>query len=79
MKFGFRTPSIKKRIAARTSPKRLIKNSLGLKMPKGMGLFTNPKKAAYNKVYNKTTTGCASVLLLPIIIGGMITLLICYW
>lgn len=31
MKFGFRVPSLKKRIAARTSPARLIRHSLGLK------------------------------------------------
>lgn len=24
-------------------------------MPKGMGIYTNPKKAIYNKVYNKTS------------------------
>ena len=36
MKFGFRVPSIKKRISARLSPKRYLRHSLGLKMPKGM-------------------------------------------
>lgn len=77
MKFGFRTPSLKKRIAARTSPKRLIQNSLGLKAPKGMGWLTNPQKAAYNKVYNKTTKGCLSVLVIPIILGSLISLLVC--
>ena len=64
MKFGFRTPSFKKRIAARTSLKRLVQNSLGLKAPKGYGWLTNPKKAAYNKVYNKTTRGCVLSLLM---------------
>jgi len=58
MKFGFRTPSFKKRIAARTSVKRFIRHSLGVKVPKGYGWLTNPKKAAYNRVYNKTTRGC---------------------
>jgi len=58
MKFGLRTPSLKKRIAARTSPKRLVKNVLGIRTPKGWGWVTNPKRAAYNKVYNKTTVGC---------------------
>lgn len=58
MKFGFRKPSIKKRIAARTSVKRMVKNSLGLKAPKGLGWLTNPKKAAYNRVYNRTSKGC---------------------
>lgn len=57
MKFGFRTPSIKKRIAARTSVKRYVRHNLGVKMPKGLGVLSNPKKALYNKVYNKTTWG----------------------
>ena len=35
MKFGIRTPSIKKRIAARTSIKRVVRHNLGLKAPKG--------------------------------------------
>lgn len=62
MKFGFRKPSIKKRIAARTSVKRMVKNSLGLKAPRGLGWLTNPKKAAYNRVYNRTSRGCFVLL-----------------
>jgi len=58
MKFGFRIPSIKKRIAARTSVKRVIRHNLGLKAPRGLGWVTDPKKALYNKVYNKTSRGC---------------------
>jgi hypothetical protein len=57
MKFGFRIPSIKKRFAARTSAKRLVRHSLGLKAPRGMGWITNPKRAAYNRIYNRTTIG----------------------
>jgi len=60
MKFGFRMPSLKKRIAARTSFKRVIRHSMGIKAPRGMGFLTNPKKALYNKVYNKTTFGLGS-------------------
>ena len=65
MKFGFRIPSITKRIAARTSPARFVRQNLGLKAPRGYGWITNPKKFVYNKVYNKTTTGtgCLVVLL----------------
>lgn len=55
MKFGFRKPSIKKRISARTSIKRQIVHRAGLKMPRGFGWVRNPKKYAYNKVYNKTS------------------------
>jgi hypothetical protein len=44
MKFGFRIPSLNKRIAARTSVKRMIRQSLGFKAPRGMGWITDPKK-----------------------------------
>lgn len=62
MKFGFRIPSIKKRIAARTSAKHIIAHNLGFKAPRGMGWITNPKKAMYNKVYNQTSRGCMLII-----------------
>jgi len=62
MKFGFRIPNLNKRIAARTSVKRIIRHNLGFKAPRGFGWLTNPKKAVYNRVYNRTTTGCMVVL-----------------
>lgn len=58
MKFGMRKPSLKKSFKARTTGKvkRKVKKAL---IPgygkKGMGWIKNPKKAAYNKVYNKTS------------------------
>ncbi|NLM48642.1 MAG: hypothetical protein GX198_07540 [Epulopiscium sp.] len=55
MKLGMRKPSLKKRIAARTSLKRLIVHRAEIKMPRGYGWLRNPKKYAYNKVYNKTS------------------------
>lgn len=55
MKYGIRKPSLKKSIAARTSLKRYVRHSLGLKAPRGWGWLTNPKKAAYNRVYHRTT------------------------
>jgi hypothetical protein len=55
MKFGIRKPSMKKRIAARTSIRRQITHRAGIKMPKGLGVVRNPKKHVYNKVYNKTS------------------------
>lgn len=55
MKFGFRKPSIKKRIRPRTSLKRQVVHRTGLKMPKGKGWIRNPKKYVYNKIYNKTS------------------------
>jgi hypothetical protein len=69
MKFGFRIPSINKRIAARTSVKRIVQNELGLKAPRGYGWITNPKKFVYNKVYNKTTAGSGCMLTLLILIA----------
>ena len=58
MIFGLRTPSLKKSFKARTTgrAKRAIKKAL---IPgygkKGMGWIKNPKKAAYNKIYRKTS------------------------
>jgi len=34
-----------------------VRHSLGLKAPRGVGFFTNPKQAVYNRVYNRTTIG----------------------
>ncbi len=62
MKFGMRKPSIKKSIAARTSVKRYIRHSLGVKAPRGWGWISNPKKALYNKVYRKTTFSIFDIL-----------------
>ena len=77
MKFGFRIPSITKRIAARTSPARFVRQNLGLKAPRGYGWLTNPKKYAYNKVYNKTSSGCMlSVLLIIGLCGAMVVVII---
>lgn len=58
MKVGVRKPSIKKSISARTTgkTKRAVNKAV---IPtygkKGSGWIKDPKKAAYNKVYNKTT------------------------
>ncbi len=62
VRFGFRVPSLRKRISARTSLKRYARNNLGLRAPRGWGWITNPRKAAYNRVYNSTTRGCLVVL-----------------
>jgi len=58
MKFGIRKISPKKSLKAKTTgrAKRAVKKAL---IPgygkKGMGWIKNPKKAAYNKLYKKTT------------------------
>jgi len=66
MKFGYRIPSLRKRIAARTSVKRYVRQSLGLRAPRGWGWITNPKRAAYNRIYNRTSRGCVVVLVLAV-------------
>jgi len=62
MRFGLRRPSLRKRIAARTSWRRYVRHSLGLKAPRGWGWLTNPRRAAYHWVYSRTMRGCAVVL-----------------
>ena len=62
MKFGIRTPSLKKSLAARTSLKRVVRHNLGVKAPRGMGWLTNPKKAAYNRLYSRSTVSLWSLL-----------------
>lgn len=66
MKFGFRTPSLRKRIAARTSLKRYARQNLGLKAPRGWGWLTNPRRAAYNRAYQRTTRPACGL-----IVGGL--------
>ena len=74
MKFGFRIPSLKKRIAARTSVKRYVRHSLGFKAPRGWGWLTNPKRALYNRIYSRTTRGC--LLLILGLCGAMLSSLV---
>lgn len=62
MKIGIRKPSLKKMIAARTSVKRIVRHNIGLKAPRGFGWLTNPKKALYNRIYNRTTIDVFSLL-----------------
>jgi hypothetical protein len=58
MKFGLRKPSLKRSLKARTTgkAKHAVKKAL---IPgygkKSMGWIKNPKKAAYNKIYKKTS------------------------
>jgi len=65
MKVGIRKQSVKRSISARTTGavKRSVKKAVNpLYGKKGMGLVTNPKKAVYNKVYNKTTVSVKDVV-----------------
>lgn len=64
MKIGFRKPSVKRMVKARTvgRAKRAVKRSVNpLYGKKGMGL-ANPKKAAKGYVYRRTTFGLGDVL-----------------
>lgn len=65
MKVGVRKPSIKKSVKARTTAKvkRKVKKAV---IPaygkKGTGIIKDPKKAIYNKIYNKTTISIAPTI-----------------
>lgn len=64
MKFGLRTPSFKRSLSAAT--KGAAKRALMLEIvpyygKRGMG-WANPKKAAYNRVYNMTTASPIDIL-----------------
>ena len=85
MKYGVRKPSISKSISARTSGRvtRSINRSVNPYYgKKGMGWVNNPRKAGYNKVYNKTSCPSVGVLvflvtlifLSPIIIFALLIL-----
>ena len=64
MKIGFRTPSLKRSIKARTTGrlKRAVKKSVNpLYGKKGMGFIKNPKRSIQNKIYRKTTFGLSDL------------------
>ena len=64
MKYGVRKPNLKKSIKARTTGKvkRQVKKAINpLYGKKGMGIVNDPKKAAYNAVYNRTTVGVSDI------------------
>lgn len=58
MKFGFRKPSLKKTLKARTTGaiKRKAKSAVNpLYGKKGMGFIKDPERSVKNKIYKKTT------------------------
>ena len=60
IKVGFRKPSLKKSIRARTTGKykRRIKKAVNpFYGKKGMGFIKNPRRSIRNKIYHKTTFG----------------------
>lgn len=68
MKWGIRKPSLRKRTAARTSFPRFVRHSLGFKAPRGFGWLSNPKRAAYNRAYNRTTVKADNLIVLGIVL-----------
>jgi hypothetical protein len=65
MKFGLRKFSWKKSLRARTTGKwkrRVKKAVIPFYGKKGTGIIKNPKKAIYNKVYNRTSFSIFDVL-----------------
>ncbi len=64
MKYGVRKPNIKKSVKARTTGKvkRQMKKAVNpLYGKKGMGVINDPKKAAYNAVYNRTAISTTDI------------------
>jgi hypothetical protein len=55
VKIGIRKPSLSRMFAARTSPRRWLAHSMGMKAPRGLGWIVNPRKAAYNYAYRRLT------------------------
>lgn len=65
MKTGIRTPSIEKKIKAKTTGKvkRKLKRTVNpLYGQKGMGYVKNPEKAIKNSIYHKTTIDAYSLI-----------------
>ncbi len=64
MKFGFRAPSFKRSLSAATkgaAKRALMREIVPYYGKPGMG-WSNPKKAAYNRVYNMTTASPIDIL-----------------
>ncbi|WP_247941410.1 hypothetical protein [Streptococcus oralis] len=60
MKVGMRTPNLKKRVSSRTTGaiNRKVKRATSPYYgQKGIGWVKDPKRAAYNNLYNKITFG----------------------
>lgn len=49
---------------------------MGFRVPKGYGWLTNPKKAAYNRMYYRRKKGCAMVFMILISIPISIYLIL---
>jgi hypothetical protein len=64
MKFGFRTPSLKKVIKGRTTGrvKRAMKKTVNpVYGKKGIGFISNPRRSVHNKIYKKLSFGLGDI------------------
>ena len=81
MKYGMRTPNINKRISARTTGKvtRTMNKAVNpLYGKKGIGIVNDPKKAVYNKIYNKTSRSVDDSVNSIVFIVFVVITVICY-
>lgn len=81
MKYGMRTPNINKRISARTTGKitRTVNKAVNpLYGKRGIGIVNDPKKAAYNKIYNKTSRSIDDSVNSIVFIVFVVITVICY-
>lgn len=61
LKIGIRKPSVAKSVAARLSPARFVRHSLGFKVPRGLGWLTDPRRALYNRAYSRLTVSVSTL------------------
>jgi len=78
MKFGPRTPSLNKAIAARVSTARVVRHSFRLKAPRGMGFLLSPRRASYNFFRSRATFPLGGMLsTLPVLL--ILFAIVSYW
>ena len=81
MKYGMRTPNINKRISARTTGKitRTMNKAVNpLYGKREIGIVNDPKKAVYNKIYNKTSRSADDSVNSIVFIVFVVITVICY-
>lgn len=64
------------KFAARASAKRLLRHSLRVKSPRRWRRLTNPWKAAYYRVYDRTTLGWGTLPVLSVLIASVLFILL---
>ena len=59
--------------------KRVVRHNLGVKAPRGWGWLTDPKRAAYNRIYNRTTVGCGGAIFVALSRAILAAAVSLYW